>query len=243
MNPDPMPWWKSSIIQQQVVMVIVAIAGIAGVTLDVDVNQAVAVIFSLVPLALSIWTILTRLFKATPPITERAAAKEAELIATGTYPALPMAEAEAKVAKNLAAEKRTELGETTGRPLLGVLLAVGAAFLVGCASFGTVVPQGFTERLAAGYEAISTIRDATADLVDAGTVTVLDARAVQAKADQARGLLDLAARVHEGAAAPADVGQAESVLARALGALATIDGCVDFARVDFSRCIQTVEVR
>jgi hypothetical protein len=75
-----LPWYKSAIIRQQVTMMLVSIVGLTGVSLGVDVAQIVEVGFAIIPIVITARTIWTRLFKASPPITEKAATAERALI-------------------------------------------------------------------------------------------------------------------------------------------------------------------
>lgn len=81
-----LPWYKSQIIQQQLVALIVAVLGLLGVTTDVDWNVTVTAIFAGIAALVPIWTIVTRLFKPAPNLTATAATKERQLIATGVLP-------------------------------------------------------------------------------------------------------------------------------------------------------------
>lgn len=81
---DKVEWYKSSIIRQQLVALIVAAAGLAGVTLNFDVDAAVQAVMFVVSVGMSAWTIYSRATDAHLPVTEKAVAKmEAKLAESG----------------------------------------------------------------------------------------------------------------------------------------------------------------
>lgn len=73
---EQIPWYQSGIIRQQIVMLIVAALGLFKVTTDIDIDATVAAVFAGIAALVPIWTIITRLTKAHPPLTATAAAKE-----------------------------------------------------------------------------------------------------------------------------------------------------------------------
>ncbi len=77
------PWYKSQIIQQQVVAFIVAAFGLFHFATDLDVSATVTAIFAGIAALIPVVTILTRLFKPSPNLTVTASNKEAELKASG----------------------------------------------------------------------------------------------------------------------------------------------------------------
>lgn len=83
---ETIPWYKSAIIRQQIVQLIVAGLALAGITTDVDWSQTVELLFGGIAAAVAVWTVITRLFKPAPNLTATATAKEQELIAKGTLP-------------------------------------------------------------------------------------------------------------------------------------------------------------
>ena len=80
---DTIPWYSSSIVRQQIVMIIVGAIGLFGVTTDLDVDATVGAVLAGVAAIIPVWTLLSRLFQPTPPITETAVKKEAEMKAEG----------------------------------------------------------------------------------------------------------------------------------------------------------------
>lgn len=85
------------------------------------------------------------------------------------------------------------------RPLmLALLLAVSVPAVVtmhGCTTLGVPTPQTFSERVAAGYVGVTTVRDSATTLLQAGSITADDARNIQAQADNVRAGLDIARTV------------------------------------------------
>lgn len=75
---DPkLPWYQSAIVRQQIVQAVTALTALLGVNLgDFDVDATLVNIFAGIAGAVAVWTLLTRLFKPAPPITDAAAAKE-----------------------------------------------------------------------------------------------------------------------------------------------------------------------
>jgi hypothetical protein len=67
-------WFQSAIIRQQIVAFLVALLTLIGVTTDVDIDATVGAIMAGVAALIPLYTIATRLFKPTPPITETAVA-------------------------------------------------------------------------------------------------------------------------------------------------------------------------
>lgn len=82
---DGLPWYRSAVIRQQIVQIIIAGLALAGVTTDIDWSATVEAIFSGIAAVVAVWTILTRLFKPSPNLTKTAAAKEQELVAKGAF--------------------------------------------------------------------------------------------------------------------------------------------------------------
>lgn len=84
---ETIPWYKSAIIRQQIVQLLIAGSAFFGITNDqIDWDQTVGAIFAGVGALVAIWTIITRFTKPAPNLTAQAAAKERELVAKGTIP-------------------------------------------------------------------------------------------------------------------------------------------------------------
>lgn len=113
-----------------------------------------------------------------------------------------------------------------------ILVALGCLSLGACAAL-----RPFNNQLAAGYQAVNTARQEALTLLRDGTITRPEAQAVQDKADQIRGGLDLARSVHA-----TDPGRASGVLSRALSAVAQVQRCTSVDRPRLSDCINEVEV-
>lgn len=99
------------------------------------------------------------------------------------------------------------------------------------------LPGSFSERLAAGYSAVTAVRQGTLRLLQAGEIHADDAREVQGIADNARGLMDLADRAY-------DLSQTEGErnLDRAVAILIEARACVDTTKgVDFTRCVSRID--
>lgn len=120
-----------------------------------------------------------------------------------------------------------------------VLALTGALMvaLTACSALGLVSPDSFSERLAAGYTAVTTVRSGTLTLLTAHEVSPQSAQKAQDKADQARGLLDLAARLKESVSASSG----QSKLDLAVAVLGDIQKCVDI-KTGFDKCIDDVSV-
>jgi hypothetical protein len=84
---ETIPWYKSAIIRQQIVQLLIAGSAFFGITNDqIDWDQTVGAIFAGVGALVAIWTIVTRFTKPSPNLTAQAAAKEKELVAKGAIP-------------------------------------------------------------------------------------------------------------------------------------------------------------
>lgn len=90
---DTMPWWKSDILRAQIAMGLVALLGLFGVSTDLAdaVPKIVEVVFAIVPLLITLYTIVSRLFKPMPPITQKAAEIERTMIVERIEAGLPPA--------------------------------------------------------------------------------------------------------------------------------------------------------
>lgn len=82
---ETLPWYKSKILQAQLAMMVVSLLGLVGVSADwlEAIPKILEVCFAIVPLLITLYTILVRLFRPVPPVTERAAEKEREMILSG----------------------------------------------------------------------------------------------------------------------------------------------------------------
>lgn len=97
------------------------------------------------------------------------------------------------------------------------MFLVIVACLSGCASLGAPSPQTFNEREAAAVSAIIHVRTTAVSLLNAGKISVDDARNVQEQADNARAALVIASAIHA-----TDPAQAENRLAAIITGLSAI---------------------
>lgn len=67
--------------------------------------------------------------------------------------------------------------------------------LTACAQLGLQAPETFKEKLAAGYTAVTSVRQSAVTLLDAGKLSADDGKNIQAQADNARAGLDVAAKM------------------------------------------------
>lgn len=80
---ESIPWYRSAIIRQQIVQIIIAGLALAGITTDVDWSTTVEALFAGIAAGVAVWTVITRLFKPSPNMSMTAAVKEKELTAAG----------------------------------------------------------------------------------------------------------------------------------------------------------------
>jgi hypothetical protein len=87
---DPkIPWYQSAIVRQQLVQIIAAGTALFGVNLgDFDVDATLVSIFAGIAGLVGVWTLVTRLFKPNPNLTETAANKERQLVRDGVLPSV-----------------------------------------------------------------------------------------------------------------------------------------------------------
>jgi len=76
--------------------------------------------------------------------------------------------------------------------LLILTLLVALMGLQGCAQLGLAQPQGFNEKVAAGYTSVTSVREATLALLTAKSITPAEAQKIQDKCNEARAGLDTA---------------------------------------------------
>lgn len=96
------------------------------------------------------------------------------------------------------------------------------ALLCACAQLGLVTPQSFSERLAAGYTAATTVRSTTTALLEAKRISVADAANLQNGADNARAGLDIARDIHA-----TEPGAAETRLTATITALSALSAYLE----------------
>jgi hypothetical protein len=85
---ETLPWYKSAIVRQQIVQLVAALVALVGInTGGIDLDATVASIFGGIAAVIAVWTLLTRIFKPAPNLSQTAAAKEVELVVRGDIPA------------------------------------------------------------------------------------------------------------------------------------------------------------
>lgn len=89
---ETLPWYKSAIIRQQIVQLLIAGTAFFGITsTDIDWDATVGSIFAGIAAATAVWTIITRIFKPAPNMSNTAIVKEQDLVAKGEIPPSPPA--------------------------------------------------------------------------------------------------------------------------------------------------------
>lgn len=84
---ETIPWYKSAIIRQQIVQLLIAGTAFFGITsTDIDWDATVGAIFAGVAALTAVWTIITRIFKPAPNMSSTAAVKEQDLVRKGEIP-------------------------------------------------------------------------------------------------------------------------------------------------------------
>lgn len=74
---NTIPWYQSTILRQQIVQLIVAALTLFGVSTDqYDIDGTLGLIFGGITGAVAVWTMLSRIYKPNPPISEEAAARQ-----------------------------------------------------------------------------------------------------------------------------------------------------------------------
>lgn len=105
---------------------------------------------------------------------------------------------------------------------LAIALTLCAA-LAGCSAFGLTSPKGFDQSLAEAYGVHTAVVQATANALNAGSISVADAKAVRGLEQNARALLDTA----KAAETAGDAAGAQKNLALAMTALTALQSYVN----------------
>lgn len=85
---ETLPWYKSAIVRQQIVQLLVAVVALFGFNTEgIDLDATTASIFAGIAAVVSVWTLVTRIFKPAPNLSQTAADKEIELVSRGEIPA------------------------------------------------------------------------------------------------------------------------------------------------------------
>ena len=72
------------------------------------------------------------------------------------------------------------------------LMTLALTVLMGCAALGVDPPQTFNQRAAAAQISVTAVRSSALSLLDAGKISVGDAKNAQASADAGNAAIDLA---------------------------------------------------
>lgn len=224
---EKIPWYQSAIVRQQIVMILVGLVGVFKISTDVDIDATVTAVLAGIAAVVPVFTLVARLIKANPPLTDTAAANEV------------------RVQEELVAAKATEVPAGPSNEagfvrasMLALLFTFGVVATVvitpGCAAIGVPQPKTFDQKLAYGYASVASTRDAAtvyfrgelasaAALPDAEQRRVKeaaikkDAINVQEQADNARDALDIARSMKD-----LDMQSADARLASALQILVAL---------------------
>jgi len=202
---DKIPWYQSTTLRALLVALVsqlIVWTGVAEQLPDGAATLAVDALLQVVAIAATAYAAWARANRANPPITERAMKRQAEAMVEQSHPTAN---------PNQSGFVRASM--------LGILLALAVpsvALLAGaCAPIGVQPAKNFDQQLAYAYSSHTAVLDSAANALEAGSLTVEDAEAVLAMADQSRVLLD-SARLAAGAG---DVTTAEGRLALATNVL------------------------
>lgn len=88
---ETLPWYRSAIVRQQIVAFLVAAFGLLKFQTDIDVDATVGAILAGIAALIPVYTIVTRIFKPAPNLSQTAVAKEVELVMDGKIPPSPIA--------------------------------------------------------------------------------------------------------------------------------------------------------
>lgn len=117
---ETLPWYKSAIVRQQIVAFLVAAFGLLKFKTDIDIDATVGAILAGIAAIIPIYTIVTRIFKPAPNLSQTAAEKEVELVKEGKIPPSPVA-------------RPTKQGGFVTLNMLGHLLAANVCLFIGLA--------------------------------------------------------------------------------------------------------------
>jgi hypothetical protein len=195
---EQIKWYQSTTLRALLVALVSQVivwTGVAEHLPDGAATLAVDALLQVIAIAATAYAAWSRANRPNPPISE-AAVRKTEAMTTA----------------------RTDQGGFIRPMMLAVLLAVSvplALGVTGCASFGIQPARSFDQNLAYAYSSHTAVLEAASNALEAGSLTVEDAEAVLALADQSRVLLD-SARLAAGAG---DVTTAEGRLALATNVL------------------------
>jgi hypothetical protein len=202
---DKIKWYESTTLRALLVAFVSQVivwTGVAEQLPDGAATLAVDALLQVIAIAATAYAAWARANRANPPITERAMVRQAEAMVEQSHPTAN---------PNQSGFVRASM--------LGILLALAvpsvALLAGGCSTFGVQPARSFDQQLAYAYSTHTAVLDSAANALEAGSLTVEDAEAVLAMADQSRVLLD-SARLAAGAG---DVTTAEGRLALATNVL------------------------
>ena len=200
---EQIKWYQSTTLRALLVALVLQVivwTGIAEQLPDGAATLAVDALLQVIAIAATAYAAWARANRANPPITDAAVRKTDE-----------------RQSGSVEVSKQSQGGFV--RPImLGILLAVSvpvALVVTGCESMGIQPAKSFDQNLAYAYSSHTAVLEAASNALEAGSLTVEDAEAVLALADQSRVLLD-SARLAAGAG---DVTTAEGRLALATNVL------------------------
>jgi hypothetical protein len=200
---EQIKWYQSTTLRALLVALVSQVivwTGVAEQLPDGAATLAVDALLQVIAIAATAYAAWARANRANPPITDTAVRKTEE-----------------RQSGAVEVSKQSQGGFV--RPvMLGILLAVSvpvALVVTGCESMGIQPARSFDQNLAYAYSSHTAVLEAASNALEAGSLTVEDAEAVLALADQSRTLLD-SARLAAGAG---DVTTAEGRLALATNVL------------------------
>ena len=81
------PWWQSAIVRQSIVQILTPLIALAGIKLGVvEVDQLVAYIMGGIAMCVGVWTLITRIRKTAPNLSQAAVRNEIKLVVEGKIP-------------------------------------------------------------------------------------------------------------------------------------------------------------
>lgn len=200
---EQIKWYQSTTLRALLVALasqVIVWTGVAEQLPDGAATLAVDALLQVIAIAATAYAAWARANRANPPITDTAVRKTEE-----------------RQSGAVEVSKQSQGGFV--RPvMLGILLAVSvpvALVVTGCESMGIQPARSFDQNLAYAYSSHTAVLESAANALEAGSLSVEDAEAVLALADQSRTLLD-SARLAAGAG---DVTTAEGRLALATNVL------------------------
>jgi hypothetical protein len=199
---DKIKWYESTTLRALLVAFVSQVivwTGVAEQLPDGAATLAVDALLQVIAIAATAYAAWARANRANPPITERALVRQAEAMTD-----------ESQVTKQSGFVRASMIGILLALAVPSVALLAG-----GCTTLGVQPARSFDQQLAYAYSTHTAVLDSAANALEAGSLTVEDAEAVLAMADQSRVLLD-SARLAAGAG---DVTTAEGRLALATNVL------------------------